>query len=289
VSEKPHEGGAVSRARRRAEDARARGEEWVATRDEASRTGVAIGVWRRYRAVDGPLQSLALTTYILIAVVPAMLVVVEYVEARPAAFARHLVSEYDLSKPTATLVRSVLVEDSSHHLGSALFAIAGALFFGLNFGRVIQLVHVRAWRLELPTSVGDQLRYTYVLLGLYGLLLILFAQEKEFGHRVPWAGWALSPLWVALLALYFAWAPRLLTHGLLGWRDLLPGAALTALGLVVLMVVSAFVMEHWLNLYARDYGGFGVVMAIYFWIALSSAVIVWAAALGPALAVRRSA
>jgi hypothetical protein len=29
-------------------------------------------------------------------------------------------------------------------LGSALLAIAGALFFGVGFGRVMQLVHVRA-------------------------------------------------------------------------------------------------------------------------------------------------
>jgi uncharacterized BrkB/YihY/UPF0761 family membrane protein len=46
-------------------------------------------------------------------------------------------------------------------------------------------------------------------------------------------------------------------------------------------------MEFWINFYARDYGGFGVVMAIFFWIAFSSAVIVWAASLAPALAERR--
>ena len=62
---------------------------------------------------------------------------------------------------------------------------------------------------------------------------------------------------------------------------------LTGLGLVLLMLISSFVMEHWLNFYARDYGGFGVVMAIFFWIALGSSLIVWSAALGPALAVRR--
>jgi len=48
-------------------------------------------------------------------------------------------------------------------------------------------------------------------------------------------------------------------------------------------------MEPWVDLYARDYGGFGVVLALYFWIAFSSAVIVWAAALAPALAQRRAA
>jgi len=55
----------------------------------------------------------------------------------------------------------------------------------------------------------------------------------------------------------------------------------------VLMIASSYVMQLWLDLYARDYGGFGVVMAIYFWLAFSSAVIVWAAAISPALAQRR--
>jgi uncharacterized BrkB/YihY/UPF0761 family membrane protein len=68
---------------------------------------------------------------------------------------------------------------------------------------------------------------------------------------------------------------------------LLPGAVLTALGLVVLMFVSSYLMQFWVDLYARDYGGFGVVLALYFWIAFSSAVIVWAASLSPALADRR--
>jgi len=65
------------------------------------------------------------------------------------------------------------------------------------------------------------------------------------------------------------------------------GAVVTAVGLVALMVVSRFVMQYWVDLYARDYGGLGVVLAIYFWLAFSSAVIVMAASLAPALAQRR--
>jgi hypothetical protein len=55
------------------------------------------------------------------------------------------------------------------------------------------------------------------------------------------------------------------------------------------MVFSRFVMQFWVNFYATDYGGFGVVMAIFFWIAFASGTIVWAAALSPALSERRSA
>ena len=70
-------------------------------------------------------------------------------------------------------------------------------------------------------------------------------------------------------------------------RDLLPSAALTAVALVALMVITRFVMQFWVDLYARDYGGLGVVLAIYFWLAIGSAVIVWSASLSPALAERR--
>ena len=53
------------------------------------------------------------------------------------------------------------------------------------------------------------------------------------------------------------------------------------------MLISSVVMEPWVDLYARDYGGYGVVLAIYLWIAFSSAVIVAAASISPALADRR--
>ncbi len=71
-------------------------------------------------------------------------------------------------------------------------------------------------------------------------------------------------------------------------EDLLPAAVLTAGGLVALVLISNFVMQYWVDFYARDYGGFGVVPAIYFWILFSSALIVAAASLSPALAERRN-
>jgi uncharacterized BrkB/YihY/UPF0761 family membrane protein len=91
-----------------------------------------------------------------------------------------------------------------------------------------------------------------------------------------------------VLTLFFVVVPWLQTHKQVTRRDLLPSAVLTALGLVALMVVSRFVMPFWIDLYAGDYGGLGVVLAIYFWIAFNSAVIVWAASLSPPLSERRN-
>ena len=159
--------------------------------------------------------------------------------------------------------------------------------FGIGFGHVLQLVHARAWRLDLPTGLSDQVGYGAVLAGLYGLLTLLLLQLNEFHTRSTAIKALLGIGWVGFLTLFFVVVPWLLTHKQIAPRDLVPGALLTALGLVGLMVVSRFVMPFWVDLYARDYGGFGVVLALYFWIAFSSAVIVWAASLSPALADRR--
>jgi membrane protein len=262
--------------------------DWADQRDPESASGVAVGAWRRYRAVEGPLQSALLSLYVLVAVLPALLVMEEYLDRNPNALAARIVHHYNLNAPTARLIHDVLGEGHAHELGSALLAIAGALFFGLGFGRVLQLVHRRAWQLPLPTKGSDQMLYAVVLLGLYGLILLLLVQLTELRGSPGWVGWTLSIGWIGLLVLFFVWAPWLLTHKLVTRRDLFPGAVLTALGLVVLMLVSAHVMQFWIDFYARDYGGLGVVLAIYFWIAFSSAVIVWAASLSPALADRRN-
>jgi membrane protein len=266
---------------------RKRGTDWVDARDPSSPSGVAIGAWRRYESVDGPQQTALLALYFLIAVVPALLVIEEYLETTPGALANRLVHHYSLSAQTAEQLRSVLVDSRQHELGSAVLATAGALFFGLGLGRVLQLVYVRAWGLPAPNRQADTVRYAFVLLGLYGLILVLLVQLNEIGGNPSWANLAIAPGWVVLLALFFLWAARLLMHDRVSRRDLLPGSIATAVGVVALMLISSVVMDLWLNFYTRDYGGFGVVMAVFFWILFSSAIVVWAAAMSPALAERR--
>jgi membrane protein len=224
----------------------------------------------------------------LVAVIPALLAIEAYIDSHPAALAERLARHYDLSAPTEALIRGVLTQDRQHELGAAVLAILGALVFGVGFGRVLQLVHARAWQVELRSRATDQGLYALVLLAVYGLILLFLVQVTELRDSASWAKALLGLGWVGLLAVFFTWAPSVLLHGEIARPDLLPGAVLTAVGLVAVMVVSSFVMELWINLYAKDYGGFGVVLAIYFWLAFSSAVIVWAASLSPPLSERRA-
>jgi membrane protein len=280
---------AVRGSRKRVAAASKRGQEWAERQTPETAQGVAIDAWRHYRDVEGPLQSALLTLYVFVAVVPALIVLDELVAEKPGALATHIVRHYHFSATTATLVRSVLVHGRAHELQTAAIAIVGALAFGIGFGRVLQLVHLRAWGLALPSKGLKEVRHVIVLVAVYVLLLLLVVQLAELrAVAAPgWAGLALIPVWAAVLVGFFTWAPRYLTYGLISARDLLPSAVLTAVGLIVLMIASRYLMEWWVNWYAMDYGGFGVVMATFFWFGFSSAVIVWAASLAPSLATRR--
>jgi membrane protein len=225
---------------------------------------------------------------VFLAIVPAVLVIAEYAQRNPTALANHLIDRYNLDRSAAGPVRDVLSTDRLHELGSALFAIVTVLFFGLGFGRVLQLVYGRAWALEHRERVSDQIRYAVVLLALFGLICLLLLQSSEIAHHPAWAEPAIGPGWVIVLFGYFVWAPRYLLHGRVAARDLVPSAALTALGLVVLMFLSSFAMARWIDLYATDFAAFGVFMALFFWLGLSSTVIVASASLSPILARRRS-
>jgi uncharacterized BrkB/YihY/UPF0761 family membrane protein len=98
---------------------------------------------------------------------------------------------------------------------------------------------------------------------------------------------ALAPGWFAVLTAYFFWVKRMLTYELVPRRHMLRSSMLTSGGIIFVVIASSYFMDLWVNLYARDYGGLGVVMAIFFWIGFTSAVIVLATSLSPALAGRR--
>jgi uncharacterized BrkB/YihY/UPF0761 family membrane protein len=263
---------------------------WVESGDAASTRYTALSWWQHYILIDGPLQSLLLTVYVFFAIVPAMLVLAEYMEHNPAALANHFVHRYHLSGSSARLLDSVLVGDKRHHLVSAAMAIVTVLGFGIGFGRVLQLVYGRTWGLHVRQTLADQIRFALILLVLFGLVSLFLVQTTEVdAHRhPPWVNPAFAPGWMLLLFGFFIWAPRYVTHHRLSIRDLAASAALTALGIVLMMFVSTFAMGPWINFYfGTDYGGLGVIMALFFWFGLSASVIVLAASLSPVLAGRR--
>jgi membrane protein len=265
-----------------------RGKGWVDAQDPATRKGATIGWYRRFRESDGGLLGVLLTAYLFVTAFPAAVVMISYVYSDATVAGDRLVNRLGLTGEPARLVHSVVAGTSGHQLGATLFAVANVFIFGIGFGRVLQIVHARAWKIDLgKPQFFDQARYLLTLLVPVGFLLLYIVQTHALHGQPSWIGWLLLPVWLVALISYFVWMPRMLLHKRVSARDVLPGAVFTILGLTALRLISALLFRNWLVWYSKYYGSLGVAMAIFFWIALPASVLVLAAAFSPALAHRR--
>ena len=279
---------AVAATQTRGTAAYDRGRLWIENQDPASHTGAAIGWIRRYQAADGQLYAVLLSAYFFLTVIPLLLLYSSYAYKDPSALATRLEHRLNLGASTSKLLSAVLVGTSDHKLSALLLAVVNLFFFGLGFGRVLQLVHARSWGFDLRKRVVvDQARYFAVLGAIAVLLLLYVIQTKALGGAPSWVGWVLDVGWLAVLVGFFVWMPRLLLDGRVAARDILPGAVFTVLAFVVMRLISGILLKHWLEWYSKTYGSLGIVMAIFFWIIIFSTIMVLAAALSPALAHRR--
>jgi membrane protein len=265
-----------------------RGKFWVENVDPATPHGATIGWFKRYRAADGQLYAVLLAAYLFLTLVPLLIVETSYAYKNPDQLANRLVRRLHLSGTTSDLLHSVLAGSSSHKFSAALLAIINLFFFGAGFGRVLQLAHARSWGLDLRKSaLLDQGTYYGIIVALVVMTAVYVVQTRALRNSPSWIGWLLDIGWLALVVGFFTWAPWLLLHRQVPWRDVLPGAVFTIIGFIGLRIISGLLLKNWLNWYSKTYGALGIVMAIFFWIVIYSTVLVLAAALSPALAHRR--
>ena len=267
-----------------------KGRAWVDSQDEASRKGATIGWARRYRAAEGELYALLIAAYALLTFVPAIIAVSTYTEKDPSSLSNHVIHRLNLTGSTARLFSDVLSNVGTKQLGATLLALANLVFFGFGFGRSLQLAHARSWGVEVKKDLlGDLGLYFVALLTMVVFLTAFLLGEEWAAGLSSWATWALIPVWFVVVLAVFTFLPWMLMHRQITVRQLLPGAVLTTLGLVGMRIISQILFVNWLVWYSSYYGGFGIVMALFFWLMIASTIIVIAAALSPSLSAHREA
>lgn len=263
-----------------------RAQAWADSQEEHSRKGVALGWLGRYRRADGQLFALLLAAYFFVTLLPAMIAVATYADSDPKAVAARLITRLDLSGDTATLTRDVLQGAGGQQLSATIAAVLSVVVFGLGIGRTLQLIYSRIWDIPPPAGMSNRARYLVWLLVFLGGALLYVVEEALV--RSAWVEWVLAPVWFAAIVGLLAWTPVFLLHGRVTIRDVMPGALLAAVGLVVMRVLASILFTKWLNMYSSYYGGIGITIAIFFWLVLVTTMLIIASALSPAYAVRRA-
>ncbi|MFI9123025.1 YhjD/YihY/BrkB family envelope integrity protein [Streptomyces bikiniensis] len=233
----------------------------VHDRVAASPVGLA---WNRGRAMELMHRAMGFAALSLLTLVPLLIVVAAADLARGQGFARWLVQGLGVTEVSQEEVERLFGQPGQALQRTTAFGLAALAAFGVTFGSAVQTGYERVW--DLPTARWHTMwRHVVWLAVLIAALLVFVA------FPAPEDAPALATAAVALgdtlgTFLFFWWSQRFLLCGRIRWRALLPGAVLTALGLLGLRIFSQLVFSPLIASNAVTYGQFGTVLVLQSWL-----------------------
>jgi uncharacterized BrkB/YihY/UPF0761 family membrane protein len=140
----------------------------------------------------------------------------------------------------------------------------------------LRLVHIVAWQ-DRPERAG---MVTNALAGLLLIAMLLWlALASALGTRFPNARLLAGLLLIAALGSTWLLLSMLLPHGAAPWRALVPGAAVVAIGVGAMYLISSYYLPQKLSSTSQLYGALGVAATVMTWLFLGCRLMVAATVL----------
>jgi membrane protein len=172
----------------------------------------------------------------------------------------------------------------SNRGAGALLAIAVVLmlYTSMSLVRALRVAHVLAW--EVPFRRGAPVpRDGAIFTAAIAATFALDTGITYLRHEHVALSLLLVPLSFAITGGAWLGLSMLLPHGEAHWRALLPGAALFAVGHIVLQVATVYYFAPKLTKAPALYGSLGTAATLLLWLFLVARIIVAAAFLNAAL------
>lgn len=215
--------------------------------------------WRRSTEIELASRSLGFAALGFLTLVPLLIVVSAADPAHGRGFAEWLGDGLGVSRPAREQVTQLFARPGQVLQTTTAFGLAALAVFGLGFGAAVQTGYEKVWDLP-PARWYARWRHVLWLAVLVGSLFLT-------ATTTLWRHSAAGTLAATLSAvLFFWWSQWVLLGGRISWLALLPGAVLTALGLLGLRVFSRLVFSPLIASSAVTYGPFGTALVVQSWL-----------------------
>ncbi|RTL65120.1 MAG: hypothetical protein EKK42_22280 [Pseudonocardiaceae bacterium] len=240
---------------------------------------LVVRVMRRMTAISGYDRALALASQAFVALVPAILVISEGLGG--SGRLTELASSLGFSPSAADTVGGLVDRPSADHSLTALGWVLLVVSV-LGFVRSLQRAYSAAWNLP-STGIRGYARSILVSAALVLELAVLVLLAPLLGWLVGSPVVSLAAYAVTALILWWP-IQFLLLRGRVGWRALLPGAAVTGAGQALLVTASGFIVPVTASRAAERLGLLGVATVVLSWLVVLGVLLVVSAVLGAELA-----
>lgn len=239
----------------------------------------AWAVQRRFGEVNGGYLASAVTLAAFLSLFPLLLVaiaVLGFFSHNDPTLPQSAVRFLGLSRSSdaARLVTDAIASAEKSRAAASIVGTAGLLWSGLGLVAALQYAYDAVWQVT-----GRGLKDKAVgLLWLVGAAL-LFAASFAVTAVVSALPGILAPLnfavGIGLSFALFLWTAKVLPHRDVGWKPLVPGALVGAIGLEILKVVGAIYVPRAVASSSAMYGSIGIVFAILAWLFFFGRLIVY--------------
>lgn len=234
---------------------------------------------QRFIGMEGIDRCLVLSSQAFTALIPLLIVVSTLAPPGGAeVISRTIITKFGLSGASADSVEQLFAVEgaaqSALSVGSALLL----LYSGVSFTRRLQRMYRAAWG-EGEAGVRGNL-FAAVALVVFLVEVLLVYGVLSLVDRLP-ASWLLAlPLTVATGVVPWTTIPYLLMERQLHWRRLLVAGVLTSVTMAVFGTVTTLYMPATIERYTRDFGLFGVTIAIIGWLLVAAGIVTASTAVG---------
>ena len=252
--------------------------------------GRALDVQDRFGEINGGFAASAITITVFLAIFPLLLVVVSvigYLNAGNADLASDLIEKLDLTGPAARTLTDALDTASQSRQAASIIGLLGLAWAGSALAVALQEGVRLPWQ-ERSQGLKDRfVGIGWLVVAFVGLALLL-AASGVLAFLPSWVpvgvAAALSVVVnLAVSAVFFAWLFWGLGTRRMGWRHLLPGALVAAVGFEVLGLIGTVYVPQLVSRSSALYGSIGIVFAILAWLALFARLLVYASTLNAVL------
>lgn len=218
-------------------------------------------------------RAMALAGQAFAALLPLLIVLGTFAPGNDVA--NELIDRFRLSGSAADTLRSAVAQPPATGIGAT--GVLLLVISALSFTRALQRLYVIAWRLEKLGVRGNVWGLAWLAL-FVGFWSLQPAIVDVFDGVVAFA------VSMALSTLLWLWTPWLLVARRIAWRQLLPQAFLTVVGLVAVTIAAAIYLPRSFASASDQFGILGVAFTLLSLLFSLSFVLVVAAALGATLA-----
>lgn len=178
------------------------------------------------------------------------------------------------SPDAARLVTDSIRSAETHRASSSIIGVIGLLWSGLGLVAALQYALDQVWQVT-GRGMKDKVFGLAWLLGAAVLFAVSFAVTSVVAALPGFLAPVSFAVGISLSFALFLWTLKVLPHRDVGWKPLIPGAVVGAVGLEILKIVGGIYVPRAVASSSAVYGSIGVVFAVLAWLFFFGRLIVY--------------